>query len=194
MRRLRGQRSVIDTGTGEIRPWTDADLAAAAARHWFSRDMVYKIENRTPARGRRPSARTLRAICDVLECDPADLMPDGAELPEGDTEARALLLDYYAALRAFALERGIIFRYPPRGGRPESHPLHPGTAPGVRGSRRRAGLTYRCWGGVMSNQASNARKRALRQLALEATPCLTGTSTPRSRPGRKTVIRREGRR
>ena len=82
----------------QARGWTEDDLAAAVSRFAFSRDSVNKIE-----RGeRRPKARTLRAFCQVLGCTPADLMPGSLPLPEGQTAARAALLDFQAGMRAFA--------------------------------------------------------------------------------------------
>ena len=102
----RGQRRVMDGQ--EIRAWTDADLAEAAARHWFSRDMVNKIE-----RGdRRPSALTLAAICQVLECEPGQLMEGSQPLPDGQTERHRELLDYNAGMRAFAASHGISCQNP----------------------------------------------------------------------------------
>jgi transcriptional regulator with XRE-family HTH domain len=38
----------------------------------FSRDAIAKIENGT----RRPKASTLRALCQALNCEPRDLLPD----------------------------------------------------------------------------------------------------------------------
>jgi len=88
----------------------DDALARAAARYWFSRDEVNKIE-----RGeRRPKAETLAAFCQILGCKPADLMPGSAPLPDGQTLDRKERNDWYAGLRAFAEERGDDYRYPPK--------------------------------------------------------------------------------
>lgn len=104
VRRLRGQRSRMNGD--RARKWTDGDLAAAAARHWFSRDMVNKIETGD----RRPSARTLAAFCKVLDCEPADLMDDAPELPDGATKAHRDLLGYNKGMREYADARGIGYR------------------------------------------------------------------------------------
>jgi transcriptional regulator with XRE-family HTH domain len=88
------------------RGWTADGLAKVVSRYWFSRDSVNKIE-----RGeRRPKAPTLRAFCQVLGCTPADLMPGSRELPEGETAARAAMLEFNEGMRAFADERGISYR------------------------------------------------------------------------------------
>lgn len=89
----------------ERRMSTD-DLARATARYGFSRDSVNKIE-----RGeRRPKARTLAAFCQILGCQPVDLMPGSRPLPEGATSARRDMLDFNKGLRAYAEEHGIPYR------------------------------------------------------------------------------------
>lgn len=105
----------LDTGAVrrlmQQRGQSGKSLAAVAARHWFSRDSVNKIE-----RGeRRPKARTLRAFCQILGCTPGDLMPGGRRLPEGRTRARRELQDYNAGMRAFADKHGISYRHPETG-------------------------------------------------------------------------------
>lgn len=106
VRRLRGQRSRMDGDT--IRPWTDGDLAAAVSRHWYSRDMVNKIETGE----RRPSADALDAFCKVLGCEPADLGDDAPELPDGATKAHNDLIRYNREMRAWADKQGISYRAP----------------------------------------------------------------------------------
>lgn len=104
--RQRQARVRLDEATGQITPWTPADLADAASRHWYSRDMVNKIETGE----RRPSADALDAFCQVLDCGPADLMDDAPELPPGDTQAHRELLERNRKMRRFADERGIGYR------------------------------------------------------------------------------------
>jgi transcriptional regulator with XRE-family HTH domain len=99
--RLTHERSII-TDDGELRSWNYADLAKATARHWFSRDAVNKNE----AGERRLKNETLAAYCEILECDPADLM-EGSELefPEGwqgATSVHRETLDRNKALRDWA--------------------------------------------------------------------------------------------
>lgn len=106
VRRLRQVRARLDEGTGELRTWTPADLADAAARHWYSRDMVNKIETGE----RRPSSDALDAFCQVLDCEPADLMDDAPELPPGNTQAHRELLGYNWEMREYADARGIRYR------------------------------------------------------------------------------------
>ncbi len=97
------------------RGWTDAGLAAAVSRHWFSRDSVAKIE-----RGeRRPKARTLRAFCTILDCTPSQLMPGSEPLPDGHTKAHRKLMDYNDGMRAFADAQNppVPYRAPGRDGK-----------------------------------------------------------------------------
>jgi transcriptional regulator with XRE-family HTH domain len=105
--RLRGERSRLDAGTGEIRAWTPADLADAAARHWMSRDMVNKMERGA----RRPSPETLAAICQALGCEPRELLPGSGPLSGAETlgEPGPPLLAY-AEMRAHADAHGISYR------------------------------------------------------------------------------------
>jgi DNA-binding Xre family transcriptional regulator len=95
--RLRDQRSVI-TDDGELRHWNYADLAAATARHWFSRDAVNKNE----AGKRRLKSETLQAYCQILGCQPADLMAGAQPVPDGPTRAHRDTLDRNARMRAWA--------------------------------------------------------------------------------------------
>jgi transcriptional regulator with XRE-family HTH domain len=95
--RLTHERSVI-TDDGELRSWNYADLARATARHWFSRDAVNKNE----AGKRRVKSETLAAYCQILGCEPADLM-DGAEpVPDGATAEHQAELDRNRELREWA--------------------------------------------------------------------------------------------
>jgi len=93
--------------------WSRDDLAHAAAQYGFSRDSVNKIE-----RGeRRPKARTLRAFCQILGCKPVDLMPGSRELPEGETAARAALIEFNKGMREWADAQDPPLSYRTPGGR-----------------------------------------------------------------------------
>lgn len=56
----------------ETKGWSQRELAGEVGRQLFSRDAIAKIENGT----RRPKASTLRALCQALNCEPRDLLPD----------------------------------------------------------------------------------------------------------------------
>jgi transcriptional regulator with XRE-family HTH domain len=106
---LRGERSRLDEGTGEIRAWTPADLAAAAARHWMSRDMVNKIERGA----RRPSPETLAAVSQVLGCEPKDLTGGSGQPHDGEDRGVPVpAVSEYDAMRAYADAHGISYRNP----------------------------------------------------------------------------------
>jgi len=111
--RHRRKRSVMD-GEGRIRAWTNADLADAAARLWFSRDMINKIET-GGENGRRPSSETLAAICQVLKCEPEDLMEGSEPLPDGQTAEHLALIRRNAAMRDWADAHGVDYRSPGTG-------------------------------------------------------------------------------
>ena len=77
----------------------------------LSRDSVNKFENGE----RHPAARTLRAICTALDCEPPYLMPDGppfAALPLRDcaTMARREKAALNRAMRDWADQAGISYR------------------------------------------------------------------------------------
>lgn len=99
----------------EQRGWPEETLASATSRHWFSRDSVAKIE-----RGeRRPKARTLRAFCQILKCEPPGLMPGSEPLPDGHTKEHRAQLDYNAGMRewADAQDPPVPYRAPGRKGK-----------------------------------------------------------------------------
>jgi len=96
-------------GADGVRTWTDADLADAVARHWLSRDAVHKYETPGPA-GRRPSADVLSAICEVLDCAPAELYPGSPPLPDGRTAGHAEMMAFNRGMYAWAKEQGIEYR------------------------------------------------------------------------------------
>jgi transcriptional regulator with XRE-family HTH domain len=95
--RLMHERSVI-TDDGELRSWNYADLATATARHWFSRDAVNKNE----AGNRRVKPETLQAYCQILGCEPRDMMAGARPVPDGATQAHRETLDQNRALREWA--------------------------------------------------------------------------------------------
>jgi transcriptional regulator with XRE-family HTH domain len=108
--RLRKVRASMGD-TGQIRMWTNADLADAASRHWFSRDMINKIETGA----RRPSPVTLAAICQVLRCEPADLKEGSDPLPDGETARHLAVMHRNNEMRKYADAKGISYRSPGTG-------------------------------------------------------------------------------
>jgi transcriptional regulator with XRE-family HTH domain len=60
---------------------------------------------------RKPSLDAMRALCDVLECKPDELMPGGPVIPVPVTaRARKSRLAHNRELRAFAIQNGLRYK------------------------------------------------------------------------------------
>lgn len=78
----------------------------------LKRDAVGKVETGQ----RRPSELAMEALCQVLECAPADLMPGGAPLAmPRSAKVRAARLDHNRELRDFAIRHGLRYKNPKTG-------------------------------------------------------------------------------
>jgi transcriptional regulator with XRE-family HTH domain len=124
----------------ESRGWSRQDLSDAVTALGLTdddggpltvtRDAIAKNEKGGNALGgRKPKARTVRALCLALSteenpCTPRDLLPGGEPLPpHREAEVRRLRLEHNRELRDFAREHGIRYRNPVSGRVYYSKPL-----------------------------------------------------------------------
>lgn len=123
----------------ESRGWSRQDLSDAVAalgltdedgtQVTVTRDAIAKNETPDPDKGRKPKARTVRALCLALStpqrpCTPRDLLPGGDPLPpHREAQVRRLRLDHNRELREFARAHDIRYRNPVSGRVYYSRPL-----------------------------------------------------------------------